>query len=142
MWRERRRNRRALRAAARLVAAELRTVQSRLHLTVASGVWRELSERGLAHGEWDEHRGSFAAQLSLERWEDLDSAYRLIRSVNAAAQQHQKSERLTAVDCELLDMTAESVGSAAALLEARSSANADGPRSAWRRTHRILPRHP
>lgn len=131
-----------MRVAVRLVAAELRTVESRLHMTVASGTWRELRERALAHGEWDEHRGSFAAQLSLERWEDLEAAYRLIRSVNTAAQPHHESERLTEIDRELLETTADLVGSAAALLEAQPPANADGPGTPSRRLQRILLRHP
>ena len=44
VWLEHRRQRRALRVAARLVAAELRTIESRLHITVASGAWREYKQ--------------------------------------------------------------------------------------------------
>lgn len=142
MWRERVRNRRTLRVAARLVAGELRTIESRLHVTVASGTWRELGTRSLMHGEWDEHRSSFAAQLPLERWGDLDTAYRLIASVNAVAQPRQESERLTEVERELLESAAEAAGAAAALLEAEPLTDAGGPGGASRRAHRILLRHP
>src|SRR5438105_7326663 len=54
-WHEHRRDRRMLRAATRLVAGELRTIESRLQVTAASGTWRELRRRPLAHEEWDEH---------------------------------------------------------------------------------------
>jgi hypothetical protein len=84
-WHEHRRNRRTLRAAARLVAGELRTMESRLHAAVASGTWRELRARPLGHGEWDEHRAAFASHLPLEPWAELDHTYRLMDSINAAA---------------------------------------------------------
>jgi hypothetical protein len=142
VWHEHLRNRRALRAAARLVAGELRTIESRLHVIVASGSWRELGTRSLAHGEWDEHRSSLAANLPVERWADLDTVYRLVASVNAAAQPHHESERLTEIDRELLASAAQSAGSTAALLEAGSVADADGPGSASRRAQRMLFRHP
>jgi hypothetical protein len=141
-WHEHRRNRRALRAAARLVAGELRTIESRLHAAVASRSWRELAARPLGHGEWDEHRGSFASQLSLERWVELDGAYRLVHSVNAAAGRRAESERLTEVDREVLETGARSAGSAAALLEAGSLTGADRPGGAARRTRRPMLRHP
>lgn len=140
-WHEHRRSRRALRAAARLVAGELRTIESRLHLTVASGTWRELRRRPLAHDEWDEHHSSFAAELPLEGWEDLDAAYRLVRSVNAACQLDRESERLTDVDRELLESAAQATDFAAVLLEAGSLAGADGPGRASRRAQGILLRH-
>jgi hypothetical protein len=141
VWHERLRERRALRVSARLVAGELRTIESRLHVIVASGSWRELGTRSLAHGEWDEHHGSLAANLPVQRWADLDSAYRLVGAVNAAAQPHHESERLTEIDRELLASAAQSAGCAAALLEAASPAAADGPGSASRRAQRILFRH-
>jgi len=140
-WHEYRRNRRALRAAARLVAGELRTIESRLHAAVASGSWRELNARPLGHGEWDEHRGSFASHLPPEPWAELDNAIRLMDAVNAAARPRQ-SERLAEVDRELLEAAARSAGSAAALLEAGSLTGADRSGGAARRAQRILWRHP
>jgi hypothetical protein len=142
VWHEHLRNRRALRVAARLVAGELRTIESRLHVIVASGSWRELGTRSLAHGEWDEYRSSLAAELRVERWADLNTAYRLVGSVNAAAEPHHESERLTEIDRELLASAAQAAGSAAELLEAGSLAAADGPGGASRRAQGILFRHP
>jgi hypothetical protein len=141
-WHERQRNRRALRAAARLVSGELRTIESRLHVTAASGTWRELRKRPLAHEEWDEHRGSFAAQLPREGWADLDAAYRFVFSVNAACGPDRASERLTEVDRELLESAARAADSAATLLEAESLAGAERPAGAARRAQRIIARHP
>jgi hypothetical protein len=140
-WHEHQRNRRALRAAARLVAGELRTIESRLHVTAASGTWRELRRRPLGHEEWDEHRGSFAAELPRERWADLDAAYRLVFSVNAACEPNRESERLTEVERELLESAAQATGSAAALLEA-SLAGASWPGGAAWRPERINVRRP
>jgi hypothetical protein len=140
-WYEHLRNRRVLRAAARLVAGELRMIESRLHVTAASGTWRELRRRPLGHEEWDEHRGSFAAQLGREAWADLEAAYRLVYSVNAACQPDRESERLTEVDRELLESAAQATASAAALLEAESLAGGDRPGGAARRVQRIILRH-
>jgi hypothetical protein len=141
-WHEHRRDRRALRAAARLVAGELRTVESRLHSAVASGTWRELRARPLGHGEWDEHRGSCASQLPLEPWEKLEYIYRLIDSINAAAEPRGESERLSELDRELLETAARSASSAAAMLEAGSLTGAGRSGGAARRAHQILWRHP
>jgi hypothetical protein len=141
-WHEHRRDRRALRVAARLVAAELRAIEARLHQTVASGTWRELTARSLAHGEWDEHRGSFAASYSLDRWANLDSAYRLVGTVNAAAAPRDESERLTELDRELLDSAARAVRSAAALLESEAAPHDDGPKKPSAALQRLLLRHP
>jgi hypothetical protein len=141
-WHEHQRNRRLLRAAARLVAGELRTIESRLHVTAASGTWRELPGRPLTHEEWNEHRNSFAAQLPRERWEELDAAYRLVFSVNAACELDLESGRLTEVDRELLESAARATNSAAALLEAESLAGAAWPGRAGRRRRRIIARHP
>jgi hypothetical protein len=141
-WHEHQRDRRLLRAAARLVAGELRTIESRLHVTAASGTWRELRRRPLTHEEWSEHRNSFAAQLPRERWADLDAAYRLVFSVNAACARDLESGRLTEVDRELLESAAQATNSAAALLETESLAGAAWPRGAARRRRRIIVRHP
>jgi hypothetical protein len=141
-WLEHRHNRRALRAAARLVAGELRTIESRLHTAVASGTWRELRARPLGHEEWDEHRGSCASHLPLEPWAELEHAYRLMDSINAAAGPRHESERLTELDRELLEAAARSAGSAAAMLEAGSLTGAGRSGGAARRAHRILWRHP
>lgn len=141
-WHEHQRNRRVLRAAARLVAGELRAIESRLHVTAASGTWRELRRRPLAHEEWDEHRGSFAGQLSREAWACLDAAYRLVYSVNAACAPDRQSDRLTEVDRELLESAAQATDSAARLLETESLAGSDRPRGAARRARRVIVRHP
>lgn len=141
-WHQHRRDRRMLRAAARLVAGELRTIESRLHVTAASGTWRELRRRRLAHEEWDEHRNSFAAHLPRERWAELDAAYRLVFSVDAACEPDLESERLTEVDRELLQSAAQAANSAAALLEAEALAAAGWPERAARRRRRIIARHP
>lgn len=125
-----------------MVAGELRTIESRLHVTTASGTWRELRRRPLAHEEWGEHRNSFAAQLPRERWAELDAAYRLVFLVNAACGPDLESERLTDVDRELLQSAAQATNSAAALLEAQSLAGAGWPRGAARRRRRIIVRHP
>jgi hypothetical protein len=139
-WYEYRRDRRMLRAAARLVAGELRTIESRLHVTAASGTWSELGRRPLAHEEWDEHRNSFAAHLRRERWAELDAGYRLVFTVNAACKPELESERLTEFDRELLQSAARATNSAAALLEAESLAGAGWRGGAARR--RIIVRHP
>jgi hypothetical protein len=141
-WHEHRRNRRTLRAAARLVSGELRTIESRLHAAVASGTWRELQTRPLGHGEWDEHRTSCASHLPPEPWEKLENAYRLIDSINAAAGPRGESERLTELDRELLETAARSASSAAAVLEAGSLTGAGRSGGAAQRAHRILWRHP
>jgi hypothetical protein len=125
-----------------LVAGELRTIESRLHVTAASGAWRELRRRPLGHEEWDEHRSSFAARLPPERWADLDAAYRLVFSVNAACAPDLESGRLTEVDRELLQSAAQATGAAAALLEAESLAGAGRAGGAARRRRRIIVRHP
>lgn len=125
-----------------MVAGELRTIESRLHVTAASGTWRELRRRPLTHEEWSEHRNSFAAQLPRERWADLDAAYRLVFSVNAACARDLESGRLTHVDRELLESAAQATNSAAALLEAESLAGAARPRGSARRRRRIIVRHP
>ncbi len=141
-WHEHLRNRRALRVAVRLVAGELRTIESHLHVTVASGNWRELRARSLSHGEWDEHRDAFAAHLPQRRWADLDAAYRLIDSVNAAARAHRESERLAEVEREVLETAAQAAGAAAAALEAGSVPGEPGRDRARDRARRILLRHP
>ena len=125
-----------------MVAGELRTIESRLHVTAASGTWRELRRRPLAHEEWDEHRNSFAAQLPRERWAELDAAYHLVFSVNAACEPDLESERLTEVDRELLQSAAQATNSAAELLEAESRAGAGWPGGMARRRRRIIVRHP
>lgn len=125
-----------------MVAGELRTIESRLHVTAASGTWRELRRRPLGQEEWDEHRSSFAAQLPRERWAELEAAYRLVYSVNAACEPDRESERLTEVDRELLHSAAGATDSAAALLEAESLTGADGPGAAARWAQRIIVRHP
>jgi hypothetical protein len=142
LWLEHRRQRRALRVAARLVAGELRTIESRLHVVVGSGTWRELRVRSLAHGEWDEHCSAFAAQLPLERWSDLHSAYGLVASVNLAARLHEELDRLTEVEREVLETAAQSAGAAAATLETKSLAGANGPGRPHGRAQRMLLRHP
>jgi hypothetical protein len=139
-WHEHRRERRLLRAAARLVAGELRTIESRLRVTAASGTWRELRRRPLAHEEWDEHRNSFAAQLPRERWAELDAAYRMVFLVNAASEPDLESERLTEVDRELVQSAAQATNSAAAMLEAESLAGAGWPDGVARRRG-IIVRH-
>ena len=125
-----------------MVAGELRTTESRLHATAASGTWRELRRRPLAHEEWNEHRSSFAAQLPRERWADLEGAYRLVFAVNAACAPDRESERLTEVDRRLLESAAQATDSAAALLEAESLAGAAWPGGASRRRRHIIARHP
>ena len=125
-----------------MVAGELRTIESRLHVTAASGTWRELRRRPLAHEEWDEHRNSFAAQLPHERWAKLDAAYRLVFSVTEACAPDRGSERLTEVDRELLESAAQATNAAAALLEAESQAGAGWSGGAAGRRRRIVVRHP
>ena len=141
-WHEHQRDRRMLRAAARLVAGELRTIESRLQVTAASGTWRELRRRPLAHEEWDEHRNSFAAQLPREWWAELEAAYRLVFLVNAACAPDLGPERLTEVDRDSVRCAAQATNSAAALLEAESLAGAGWPGGAARRRRRIIVRHP
>ena len=140
-WHEHRRDRRLLRAAARLVAGELRTIESRLHVTAASGTWHELRRRRLAHEEWDEYRKSFAAQLPRDWWAELEAAYRLVFLVNAACEPDLESERLTDVDRELVQSAAEATNSAATLLEAESLAGPGWPGGAAPRRQRIIVRH-
>jgi hypothetical protein len=111
-------------------------------VTAASGTWHELRRRPLTHEEWSEHRNSFAAQLPRERWADLDAAYRLVFSVNAACAPDLESARLTEVDRELLESAAQATNSAAAVLEAESLAGAAWPGGAARRRGRIVVRHP
>ena len=142
VWLEHRRQRRALRVAARLVAAELRTIESRLHITVASGAWRELRAHSLTHAEWDEHRSAFAAHLPLERWSDLHIAYRLAGSIGAAAALHRESDRLTQIEREEIETAAQAAGAAAAELELDSTAGEDGPGHPLARSHHIRLRHP
>lgn len=125
-----------------MVAGELRTIESRLHATAASGTWRELRRRPLAHEEWDEHRNSFAAQLPREWWAELEAAYRLVFLVTAACEPDLESERLTEIDRELVQSAAQVTNSAATLLEAESLAGAGRPGGAARRRRRIIVRHP
>jgi hypothetical protein len=142
LWLEHRRQRRALRVAARLVAAELRTIESRLHIAVASGTWRELRAHSLTHAEWDEHRGAFAAQLPLERWSELHTAYRLAGSISAATAFHRDSDRLTHIEREEIETAAQAAGAAAADLELDPTAGEGGPGHPFARSHRIRLRHP
>jgi hypothetical protein len=142
VWVEHRRRLRALRAAARLVAGELRAIESRLHGAVASGTWRELRARTLAHGEWDQHRAAFAAQLPLERWSDLQTAYGLVESITAAAHLHTDSDRLTQVEREELVTAAQMAADVAAALEIDSAAGEHRAGRPLARAHRILVRHP
>jgi len=141
-WREHLRHRRALRVAVRLVAGELRTIESRLHVAVGSGTWRELRTRSLAHGEWDEHRSAFAAEFPLERWSELLIAYGHVGSVNADARLHEESERLAEVDREVLEAAAQSAGAAAAALETGDVAGSGGPGRPHGLAQRVLLRHP
>ena len=141
-WLEHRRQRRALRVAARLVAGELRTIESRLHITVASGTWRELHTHALTHAEWDEHCGAFAAHVPLERWSDLQTAYRLAGSISVAAGARREDERLTQVEREEIETAAQAAGAAAADLELDSAADKDGHGHPLARAHRIRLRHP
>ena len=142
VWLEHRRQLRGLRAAARLVAGELRAIESRLHVAVASGTWRELRVRSLTQGEWDQHRSAFAAQLPTERWSDLQTAYRMVGSISAAAHLHQESDRLTQVEREELATAAQAAGAVAAALEMELAGRDDGPGRPLGWAHRILPRHP
>lgn len=139
VWRERRRERSSLKVAARLVAAELRTIESRLHVTAGSGAWGTLQERPLPHDEWDAYHGAFASQLPLERWSDLQVTYRLIAAAGASAQLHPRSDRLTQADREQLEAAASAAGAAAEALEGR---NGRGSRRAFARAQRLLLRHP
>jgi len=141
VWLEHRRQQGALRVAARLVAAELRTIESRLHIAVASGTWRELRAHPLTHAEWDEHRGAFAAQLPLERWSELHTAYRLAGSISAAAASRRESDRLTQIEREEIETAAHAAGAAAADLERDSTAGKRGG-DPLARSHRIRLRHP
>jgi hypothetical protein len=141
-WLEHRRQRRALRVAARLVAGELRTIESRLHITVASGTWRVLHAHALTHAEWDEHRSAFAAHLPLERWSDLQIAYRLAGSISVAARARREDDRLTQVEREEIQTAAQAAGAAAAELELDSTAGKDGHGHPLARADRIRVRHP
>ena len=142
VWLEHCRHRRALRVAARLVAGELRTIESHLHIAVASGTWRELQAHSLTHTEWDEHRSAFAAQLPLERWSDLQIAYRLAGSISTAAAAHRESERLTHVEREEIETAAWAAGVAATALEIDSTVGKDGPGNPLVRAQRVRLRHP
>ncbi len=142
VWREHRRRLRALRAATRLVAAELRALESRLQAAMASGSWRELRARPLTHGEWDQHRGAFAAQLSLERWSDLQVAYSLVEAIGAAAHLHNESDRLTELEREELRSGVQATAAAATALEIGWATGEPRPGRPLRGMHRILPRHP
>jgi hypothetical protein len=126
VWLEHRRLRRALRVAARLVAGELRTIEARLHMTVAGGTWGELHTFGLTHSEWDEHRSAFAAQLALERWADLQTAYHLAGSITATAASHRESDRLTQIEREEIETAAHAAGAAARTLEMESTPDGHG----------------
>lgn len=138
VWRERRRDRASLKLAARLVAAELRTIESRLRATAGSGAWGTLRERGLPHDEWDAHHDAFASLLPLERWSDLQVTYRLIETAGASARLHPTSDRLSHADRDQLEAVATAAGAAAEALEA-----SDGRGAALVLAHaqRVLLRH-
>ncbi len=121
---------------------ELRAIESRLQGAVASGTWRGLAARSLAHGEWDQHRGAFAAQLPLERWSDLQIAYRLVESITAAAHLHAGSDRLSQVEREELVTAAQLAAAAADALETDSAGGEHRPGHPLGRAYRILLRHP
>jgi uncharacterized membrane protein (UPF0136 family) len=142
LWLEHRRQRRALRVAARLVAGELRTIESRLHITVASGTWRELHAHALTHAEWDEHRSAFAAHLPLERWSDLHTAYRLAESISRAARARREDDRLTQLEREEIETAARAAGATATELELDWTADKDRGGHPLARAHRIRLRHP
>jgi hypothetical protein len=142
VWVEHRRQLRALRAATRLVAGELRAIESRLQGAVASGTWRELAARSLAQGEWDQHRGAFAAQLPLERWSELQAVYGLVESISAAGHLHAESDRLNQVEREELVTATQMAAAAADALETDSAGGEHRPGRPLGRAHRILLRHP
>lgn len=141
VWLEHRRQRHALRVAARLVAGELRTIESRLHVAAASGTWRELHAHALTHTEWDQQRSAIAAQLPLERWSDLQIAYRLAGAISAAAADRE-CDRLTRVEREELETAAEAARAAAGALEIDSTVGQDRPDNPLVRAQRIRLRHP
>lgn len=141
VWRERHREQSSLRVAARLVAAELRTIEARLRVAAGSGTWDTLRQRPLPHVEWDEYHAAFASQLPLERWSDLQVTYRLVTAAEASAQLHTRSDRLTHTDREELEATAAAAGAAAHALET-SCAGGRGSGQALRRAGRLMLRHP
>ncbi len=142
LWRERGRRRRGLRVAVRLVAAELRTIELRLHIAAASGSWHELRAHPLAHAEWDEHRSAFAAQLPLERWSQLHSAYRLAAVITLTADARQDSDRLTLLEREELETGAQAAGAAVAAIDGDSPMGEEDVGHLLLRSHHIRARHP
>ncbi len=96
----------------------------------------------MTHGEWDQHRGAFAAQLPLERWSDLHAVYGLVESISAAAHLHEESDRLNPVEREELVTATQMAAAAADALEADAAAGEHRRGRPLGRAHRILLRHP
>jgi hypothetical protein len=73
---DRRRERRNLRSAARLIHSELKTIEVELRATLSLGRWGKLPE--IETGQWVEHKQDLSVWLSNADWQSLDEVIRAL----------------------------------------------------------------
>ena len=84
LWLERRREQRAVRAAARLLDHEFSSSAMYVDLVLDAGYWWEAGDFAFDHEAWREHKALMATALSFTGWHHVTYAKRCIRQFELA----------------------------------------------------------